>query len=116
MADEQKPESGKPGAQPPAQPPQQPSQKSGPRNFKNEENPSSSYQPEKKFDGYLAEVVEVSSARTGMCGDVKQAMCKILEGKDKGRVIRRNVKGYVKVGNKLRLPDTSREDKPIKVR
>ncbi|MGC8676495.1 MAG: 30S ribosomal protein S28e [Candidatus Micrarchaeia archaeon] len=68
-----------------------------------------------KFDGYLAEVVEVL-ARTGMFGSVKQVMCKILEGADKGRVIRRNVVGYVKKGDLLRLPDTTREDKPIRVR
>jgi small subunit ribosomal protein S28e len=71
---------------------------------------------EKKFEGWLTEVVDVSVLRTGIYGEIKQAMCKILEGKDKGRVIRRNVAGKIKIGDIMRLPDTSREDKPIRAR
>ena len=72
--------------------------------------------PEKKFEGYLAEVVEVNPNRTGIYGEIKQAMCRVLEGRDTGRVIRRNVSGRIKVGDKIRLPDTTREDKPIRAR
>jgi small subunit ribosomal protein S28e len=68
------------------------------------------------FDGYLAEVVEVQPMKTGMFGSIHQAMCKILEGKDKGRVIRRNLSGRIKVGDIVRFSDTSREDKPINVK
>ncbi len=68
---------------------------------------------DKPFEGYLAEVVDVVNARTGIYGEIKQAMCKIMEGKDKGRVIRRNVAGKIKKGEMIRLPDTSREDKRI---
>ena len=71
---------------------------------------------EKKFEGWLTEVVDVSVLRTGIYGEIKQAMCKILEGKDKGRVIRRNVAGKIRIGDIMRLPDTSREDKPIRAR
>ncbi|MEM0086871.1 MAG: hypothetical protein QW774_01085 [Candidatus Micrarchaeaceae archaeon] len=72
---------------------------------------------EGKFDGYLAEVVEVLNVRTGIYGELKQVMCKILEGtKDKGRVIRRNVIGKVKVGDIIRLPDTSREAHAVSVK
>jgi small subunit ribosomal protein S28e len=60
-----------------------------------------------------AEVVEVIS-KTGIYGEVYQAMCKILEGRDKGRVIRRNIKGPVKRGDKIILLETEREAKPIK--
>ncbi|MGC8547508.1 MAG: 30S ribosomal protein S28e [Candidatus Micrarchaeia archaeon] len=76
---------------------------------------SDQQQQQRSFDGYLAEVVEVL-ARTGMFGSVKQVMCKILEGNDKGRVIRRNIVGYVKKGDIIRLPDTTKEDRPINVR
>ncbi len=68
------------------------------------------------IEGYAAEVVEVLKGRTGVYGEVKQVMCKILEGRDKGRVIRRNVMGRVKKGDILRLPDTNREAKPIVAR
>ncbi len=70
----------------------------------------------KQFDGYLAEIVEIQPVKTGMFGSVRQVMCKILEGKDKGRVIRRNISGRAKTGDVIRLGDTSREDKPINVK
>ena len=62
-----------------------------------------------------AEVVEVLG-KTGIYGEVYQAMCKILEGKDKGRVIRRNIKGPVKRGDIIALLETEREAKPIKAK
>jgi small subunit ribosomal protein S28e len=65
-----------------------------------------------KEEGTLVEVVEVTG-KTGVYGEIHQVICKILEGKDKGRVIRRNVKGKVKVGDKLVLLETEREAKPI---
>ncbi|MGC8662348.1 MAG: 30S ribosomal protein S28e [Candidatus Micrarchaeia archaeon] len=71
---------------------------------------------EKQFDGYLGEVVEVPRTRTGIFGEAKQIMVRILEGNDKGRVIRRNIVGFVKVGDKIRLPDTTREARQIKAR
>ena len=71
---------------------------------------------QKKFDGFLAEVVEKMPNRTGLFGSVLQVMCKVMEGRDKGRVIRRNITGRVKVGDIIRLSDTSREDKPIRSR
>ncbi len=73
-------------------------------------------QREQQLDGFLAEIVEVGKIRTGIYGEIKQVMCRILEGPDKGRVIRRNLAGRVKQGDRIRLPDTSREDKPIRAR
>ena len=70
----------------------------------------------KQYDGYLAEIVEIQPRKTGMFGSIIQVMCRILEGKDKGRVIRRNISGRAKVGDMLRFSDTSREDKPINVK
>jgi len=62
-----------------------------------------------------AEVVEVLG-KTGIYGEVYQAMCKILDGRDKGRVIRRNVKGPIKRGDIIMLLETEREAKPIKAK
>ncbi len=65
--------------------------------------------------GYAAEIVEVR-VKTGVCGEIYQVLCKILEGPDKGRVILRNVKGPVKEGMIIILLETEREAKEIKAR
>ena len=61
------------------------------------------------------EVVEVV-VKTGIHGEIYQVMCKVLDGKDKGRVIRRNVKGPVKRGDIMMLLETEREAKEIKAK
>ncbi len=61
------------------------------------------------------EVVEVV-VKTGIHGEVYQVMCKVIDGKDKGRVIRRNVKGPVKKGDMMLLLETEREAKEIKAK
>ena len=62
-----------------------------------------------------AKVLEVIG-KTGVYGEIMQVMVKILEGRDKGRISRRNVKGPVQVGDILMLIDTEAEAKPIRAR
>ncbi|MGI0100757.1 MAG: 30S ribosomal protein S28e [Candidatus Micrarchaeaceae archaeon] len=70
-----------------------------------------------KFAGFLAEIVGVNTkAKTGISGEIYSVSCKIMEGNDRGRIIRRNVLGPIKIGDMIRLPDTSREAREIKVK
>jgi small subunit ribosomal protein S28e len=70
-----------------------------------------------QFAGFLAEIVEVNrTQKTGISGEVYLVSCKILEGKDENRIIKRNVLGPIKIGDVIRLPDTSREAREIRVK
>jgi small subunit ribosomal protein S28e len=60
------------------------------------------------FDGIPAEVKELVT-RAGTRGELTQVMCQILDGRDKNKAIRRNVKGPVQVGDILMLMETEIE-------
>lgn len=65
------------------------------------------------FTEAVPAVIEEIVGRTGTRGEAIQVRVKILDGRDKGKVIRRNAKGPVKLGDTLMLRETEFEARPL---
>jgi len=66
-----------------------------------------------QFSAAVPSVVQEVVGRTGTRGDAIQVIVKILDGRDKNKVIRRNAKGPVRVGDTLMLRETEIEARPM---
>ncbi|MBU0980537.1 MAG: 30S ribosomal protein S28e [Nanoarchaeota archaeon] len=82
-----------------------------------ENKPDPRKRPDKGSINFSAAVpakVEEIIGRTGTRGEAIQVRCKVLQGRDTNKIMRRNVLGPVQIGDVLMLRETEFEAKQLK--
>ena len=81
---------------------------------KNQKSQASSKGSDKIVGETVPATVKELLGRTGFRGEITQVKVLVEEGKDKGRTMRRNVRGAVKIDDVLMLRETEIEARRIK--
>jgi len=90
-----------------------PESQKAPQGKGQEQKPAEDKKAAVNFTKAVPATVEEVVGRTGTRGEAIQVRCKIHEGRDANKVIRRNVKGPIQLGDVLMLRETEIEAKPL---
>ncbi len=76
---------------------------------KQREKPADKKKPSTLFQQAIPARVEEIIGRTGLRGEATQVRCRVLDGRDKNKILRRNVRGPIKENDILMLMETEIE-------
>jgi len=69
---------------------------------------------EKRERIIVSAVIEEIAGRTGFRGEITQVKCRILDGNERGKQLRRNIKGPIQINDLIMLRETDIEARPIR--
>ena len=69
---------------------------------------------EKRERIIVSAVIEEIAGRTGFRGEITQVKCRILDGYEQGKQLRRNIKGPIQINDLIMLRETDIEARPIR--
>ncbi len=87
--------------------------KQGPEGARKKGKPEEAKKGAVHFTTAIPAKVEEVIGRTGTRGEAIQVRCKVLQGRDQNKVLRRNVRGPVQVGDMLMLRETEIEARAL---